>query len=62
MPVILTLVNAALIGAAGYFGYQNRNEIRTWDRRLLAAIAAGVVTFFGAESALVTKQAKKQLK
>ncbi|WFD18057.1 hypothetical protein MCAP1_000269 [Malassezia caprae] len=58
----LSVVNAALIGAAGYFGYQNRNEIKTWDRRLLAAIAAGVVTFFGAESALVTKQAKKQLK
>ncbi|WFD25523.1 hypothetical protein MNAN1_000483 [Malassezia nana] len=58
----LSIGNAALIGAAGYFGYQNRGEIKSWDRRLLAAIAAGIVTFFGVESALVTKQAKKQLK
>lgn len=38
-----------MLGAAGYFGYQNRREIQTWDRKLLSAIAVGVAAFFGAE-------------
>ena len=38
-----------MLGAAGYFGYQNRREIQTWDRKLLSAVAVGVAAFFGAE-------------
>ena len=45
----LSVVNVAVIGAASYFGYQNRNEIQKWDRRLLSAAIVGAATFFGAE-------------
>ena len=45
----LSVVNVAVIGAASYFGYQNRNEIQKWDRRLLSAVIVGAATFFGAE-------------
>lgn len=58
----LSVVHVAVLGAAGYFGYQNRREIQTWDRKLLSAIAVGVAAFFGAEGFFVSKNAKKQLK
>ncbi|KAL4400097.1 hypothetical protein ACI68E_003012 [Malassezia pachydermatis] len=58
----LSVVNVAVVGAAGYFGYQNRNEIKTWDRKLLAAIAVGVAAVLGGESYAASKGAKKQLK
>ena len=45
----LSVVNVAVIGAASYFGYRNRNEIQKWDRRLLSAVIVGAATFFGAE-------------
>ena len=45
----VSVVNGAGIGAASYFGYQNRNEIQKWDRRLLSAVIVGAATFFGAE-------------
>ncbi|WFD42355.1 Prohibitin-1, subunit of the prohibitin complex (Phb1p-Phb2p) [Malassezia psittaci] len=45
----LSAVNVAVLGAAGYFGYQNRNQIKAQDQRLLGAVAVGIVTFLGGE-------------
>ena len=59
---LLTTVNAAVLGAAGYFGYQNRNEIKAQDQKLLGAAAVGIVTVLGSESYFATKYTKKQLK
>ena len=46
---MLTTVNAAVLGVAGYIGFQKRDEIKNWDRRLLASIAVGIATFVGGE-------------
>lgn len=45
----LTPVNIAVLGAAGYFGYQNRNKIEAQDKKLLGAAAVGIVTILGGE-------------
>lgn len=45
----LTAVNVAVLGAAGYFGYQNRNQIKSQDQRLLGAVAVGIATLLGGE-------------
>lgn len=42
-------VNAVVLGAAGYFAYLHRNQVQTWDKKLLSAIAVGVATFVGGE-------------
>lgn len=51
MSVSLTFpaVNAVVLGAAGYFAYLHRNQVQTWDKKLLSAIAVGVATFVGGE-------------
>lgn len=46
---VLSIANAAVLGAVGYFGYHNRHEIERWDRRVLSAIVAGSAAFFGLE-------------
>ncbi|WFD02637.1 hypothetical protein MOBT1_001318 [Malassezia obtusa] len=58
----LSVVNVAVLGAAGYFGYQNRNQIKSQDQRLLGAVAVGIATLLGGESYFATKYTKKQLK
>ncbi|WP_197323313.1 hypothetical protein, partial [Staphylococcus haemolyticus] len=39
----LTPVNVAVLGAAGYFGYQNRNKIEAQDKKLLGAAGVGML-------------------
>ena len=59
---VLSAVNVALIGAAGFFGYKNRSTVESWDKRILAALAVGAATLLGGESFLAVTAAKKQCK
>ncbi|WFD29375.1 hypothetical protein MSPP1_000384 [Malassezia sp. CBS 17886] len=58
----LSAVNIALLGTAGYYGYQNRDQVKSWDKRVIGAIVVGVAAVLGGESFLSTKAVKKETK
>ncbi|GAA5888627.1 hypothetical protein JCM6882_009025 [Rhodosporidiobolus microsporus] len=58
---IVGLVNVALIAVPAYFAYKHWNQPR-WDRRVVSAVAVGLATVFGGESALGWFEYKQEQK
>merc|ERR1712072_149361 len=54
-----SIVNIASLAAAGYLAYANWNKPR-WDRRIVAAVAAGLATLFAPQGAFATAEAKRK--
>ncbi|KAG6868927.1 hypothetical protein C0993_007701 [Termitomyces sp. T159_Od127] len=48
------LVNTAVLGAVGYFSYVHWDR-PTWDRRIVSAVAAGLLALWGAEGWVAAK-------
>lgn len=46
----LGLINVALVAGVGIFAYNNQNEVKSWDRRLVSAVSVGVLSLFGGEA------------
>lgn len=42
-------VNAALLAGVGVFAYTNRENAKTWDRRLVSAVTVGILGLLGGE-------------
>ncbi|ESK85241.1 hypothetical protein Moror_11388 [Moniliophthora roreri MCA 2997] len=51
---LVGIVNAAVLGAVGYFSYINWDK-PTWDRRVVSAVSVGLLTLWGGEGALAEK-------
>lgn len=43
-------MNAALIAGVGVFAYNNQDQVKSWDRRLVSAVSVGVLTLLGGET------------
>jgi Tfp pilus assembly protein PilV len=60
-PVLpLLLVNIALIGGLGIFAYTNRENARSWDKRIVSAVTVGVLGLLGGQSYLAAQKAREQ--
>ncbi|KAG6897402.1 hypothetical protein C0992_001908 [Termitomyces sp. T32_za158] len=51
---IVGLLNTAILGAVGYFSYVHWDR-PTWDRRIVSAVAAGLLALWGAEGWVAAK-------
>ncbi|PWN31862.1 uncharacterized protein FA14DRAFT_182649 [Meira miltonrushii] len=56
----LGFINVALVAGVGIFAYNNQNEVKSWDRRLVSAVSVGVLSLFGGEAYLATQKAREQ--
>lgn len=56
----LAAVNVALLGGLGVYAYTHKEQVQRTDRRLISAVAVGVLGLIGGQSYWATETAKKQ--
>ncbi|CEH14547.1 hypothetical protein CBOM_02383 [Ceraceosorus bombacis] len=56
----LGAVNVALLGGIGIYAYANRDQARSWDRRLVSGAAVGILSLLGLQSYAATEAARRQ--
>jgi hypothetical protein len=42
-------VNVALIAGLGFFAYKNKDNARSWDKRIVSAVSVGVFGLVGGQ-------------
>ncbi|KAJ6586806.1 hypothetical protein DFH09DRAFT_1141578 [Mycena vulgaris] len=57
---LLGLINLALLGTVGYFSYENWNK--SWDRRVVSAVSAGLLTLSMGEGFIAEKYREQRNK
>ncbi|PWN48249.1 hypothetical protein IE53DRAFT_319775 [Violaceomyces palustris] len=45
----LGAINAALLGGLGLFAYIHKEQVKTWDKRLISAVSVGVLGLLGGQ-------------
>ncbi|UZJ56121.1 hypothetical protein CBS101457_005441 [Exobasidium rhododendri] len=56
----LGAINVALLAGVGIFAFKNKDNARSWDKRIVSAVTVGVLGLLGGQSYLAAQKAREQ--